>query len=145
MVGDLIYYLKNYAQQCVNCIKTQFTRNVVKHKMKKMRKSLVLITVSFSLIALYSCSRTININLSKSEIKSLDTIYHQKSNGKFFDTEWAFLDKNICQFSTTFVRKKTYTGTWTRENDSLRVSFFYSGKNAPIDRRIAIKDCKKLN
>ena len=75
-----------------------------------------------------SCSKMLNINLSKSEIKALDTIYYKKQNHKFFDTEWLFLDKNICQYSHTFIRKKTYTGTWTTIGDSLKVSYFYKNK-----------------
>lgn len=84
----------------------------------------------------------LNLNLSKSEIKTLDTIYYKKQNHKLYDSEWLFLEKNICQFSTTLLRKKTYTGTWTKKGDSLKVSFFYQGKNAPSDRMVAIEDLK---
>ena len=82
----------------------------------------------------------LNLNLSKSEIKNLDTIYYKKQNHKVYDTEWLFLEKNICQFSTTLLRKKTYTGTWKKNGDSIKVSFFYQRKNAPSDKMIAIKD-----
>ncbi|SNZ01358.1 hypothetical protein SAMN06265377_3196 [Flagellimonas pacifica] len=84
----------------------------------------------------------LNLNLSKSEIRTLDTIYYKKQNHKVYDSEWLFLEKNICQFSTTLLRKKTYTGTWTKKGDSLKVSFFYQGENAPADGMFAIEDLK---
>lgn len=105
-----------------------------------MNPIIKILLILIVLTALSSCSRTSNLNLSKSEIKTLDTIYYGSNNYKFFHDEWLFFDKNICQFSTTFLRKKTYTGTWRKEGDSLKVSFFYQGKNAPVDRMVAVED-----
>ncbi len=93
----------------------------------------MILIVGFS-----SCSKMLNLNLSKSEIKSLDTIYYQKKNFKVFDTEWVFLDKNICLYKTTLLRKKTYIGTWTKIGDSIKMNFFYERRNAPADRMVAI-------
>ena len=107
--------------------------------MNSSNKILIIIL----LVIFCSCSRVLNINLSKSEIKSLDTIYYLKKNHKFFDTEWVFLEKNICQMSTIQFRKKTYTGTWSKEGDSIKISFFYNKKNAPTNSMIAIKDLKQ--
>ena len=99
-----------------------------------------LIIVVFLVAVFGSCSRTLNINLSKAEAASLDTVYYLYKSHKFFDESWVFLEKNICRATTSFVRKKTYTGTWTTDGDSVRVSFFYSRKNAPVDRAFAIKE-----
>ncbi|MEH0154081.1 hypothetical protein V6R21_08015 [Limibacter armeniacum] len=102
--------------------------------------SIIKILLILIMLKLFSsCSRTVNLNLSKSEIKNLDTIYYKKTNHKVFDAEWLFLDKNICQYSTTLIRKKTYTGTWSKVGDSLKVNFFYEGKNKLADRMIAIE------
>jgi hypothetical protein len=65
-----------------------------------MVKIFRILLISIVLFAFNSCSRTLNLNLSKQEIKSLDTVYYLKENHKFFDTEWLFLEKNICQYST---------------------------------------------
>lgn len=86
-----------------------------------------------------------NLKLSKSQIKELSVVYYKKENFKSFDVEWVFYEKNICQFSTSFIRKKTYIGTWSVKEDSLVADFFYKNKNAPQRKVMHIKSVKKGN
>ncbi len=93
-------------------------------------------------LLLTSCARTLNLQLSKKEISELPIVYTKFNNHKFFDTEWVFYEKNICQYSTTLMRKKTYTGTWQIVGDSVQIHFFYKGKRSPTDSSIALKELK---
>lgn len=102
------------------------------------------VIIVFFIVFLGSCSRTVNINLSKAEAASLDTVYYLYKNHKFFDESWVFMEKNICRITTYFIRKKTYTGTWTIVGDSVMVSFYYHRKNAPVDRSFAVKNLTKV-
>ena len=94
---------------------------------KFLNKTNIVAIIVLTLFVL-SCSHTRLINLSKGKISELDTIYIFKQNHKFFDTEWVFYEKQICQFKEHFIRKKIYTGTWTERNDTIFVNFFYNKK-----------------
>lgn len=102
-----------------------------------------LIFLSLIIFTTYSCSKVIGINLSKHEVKLLDTIYYKKKSFKVYDTEWFFLEKNICQFSTSLIRKKTYTGTWSIKGDSIIADFFYQNKKLPKRKSLHIDSVKK--
>ncbi|MDI3319880.1 hypothetical protein [Pinibacter soli] len=84
----------------------------------------------FTTIALlfFSCTTTKNINLSKREIKKLKPIYVGYIIGKIpMDFKWSFLEKNICQYNEVILlRSRTYTGTWSEKNDTIRACFFIS-------------------
>lgn len=105
----------------------------------------IFIVGLIGILTLSNCSKTIGINLSKTEIKALDTIFLKQTNYAFFDTKWIFYEKNICQFSTNVIRKKTYTGTWSIKGDSIFATFFYRSKNAPKRQSIHINEVKKIN
>lgn len=96
------------------------------------------------ILACSSCSKFIGINLTRSKIKDLDTIYYQYQAHKYWDTELVFLEKNICLYSFQVVRKKTYIGTWRPKEDSLEVSFLYKRRMAPVDKTFSIKELKKI-
>ncbi len=108
-----------------------------------MKTILKIFGISLILIlAFNNCARTKGINLSKSEIKSLDTIFSKTIGYKIYVDKWIFYEKNICQFSTTLIRKKTYTGTWSIKGDSIYPSFFYSNEIV-ADKAISLNSVKK--
>ncbi|MFK7750801.1 MAG: hypothetical protein AB8B65_20580 [Kordia sp.] len=107
-----------------------------------MKNNALFFIVSLLLI-LSSCARTINLKVSSSELKFLDTIYYQNKNMKMVSVEWVFYEKNICSYSVSMFRKKTHIGTWTLQNDSIMVSFIPTKADTPKDTKIAIKDCEQ--
>jgi hypothetical protein len=93
---------------------------------------------------LFGCSNTKNLRVSIKEINNLCVIYSFKKNHYLFDEEWKFYEKNICQYSLTFIRKETHTGTWSQKNDTIVVSFFQNEKNIPKSSIFIIDDNGKL-
>ena len=59
------------------------------------------------------------------------------------NVEWVFFEKNICSHSISMFRKKTHIGTWTVQNDSIKISFITTKADTPEGRMIAIKDLEK--
>lgn len=86
-----------------------------------------------------SCTHTRLLNLSKNEISKLDTVYYEVFNHKFFDTEWIFYEKQICQLKTKMVSTKVYTGTWIELNDTIYANFFYGKKVAKVRKLLINK------
>lgn len=108
-----------------------------------MKKIFKIFIISIITVFIFNnCVRIKGINLSKSEIKSLDTVFSKRIGYKIYTDEWIFYEKNICQFSTTLIRKKTYTGTWSIKGDSIYPSFFYN-KKVIADKAISLNSVKK--
>lgn len=108
-----------------------------------MKHIFKILLISFVATLIFNnCAKIKGINLSKSEVKSLDTLFSVRIGHKFFIDEWVFYEKNICQFSTTLIRKKTYTGTWSIKGDSIYPSFFYR-KEVIAEKSIPLNSLKK--
>lgn len=100
-----------------------------------------VVTLIFLLIFISSCSKTRSIGLSNKEVKSLKVTYSQEFRHKFWDTKWIFYEKNVCQFTSKFISKKTFTGTWSKKNDTITAYFFL--KKIANERKLILD--KKTN
>lgn len=100
--------------------------------------------IILSLLFFTGCSRTRKIGLSNKEVKSLKVVYSQEYRDKFWDERWVFYEKCICQFSTKFIARRTITGTWSEQNDTITANFFLSNRYADTRQVYIDKENGKL-
>ena len=90
-------------------------------------RKIISLTIYLALIFFgFACSG--RINLSRKEISGLHVVYRQIFNHKFFESEWIFYEKQLCQMKTKFISTKSFTGTWTEKNDTITAWFFNNKK-----------------
>jgi hypothetical protein len=111
------------------------------------KKYLVLLAsglIIFMMTLSFSCTHTRLLNISKSEISQLDTIYSQTFRHKFWDTEWILYEKQICHMKMKFVGTKIITGTWVEKNDTIFAYFFYGHRIASERKLLINKESGKM-